>query len=440
MEDHLDKDKKLIQLEPRYLSPFKLILIISFSIVFCELLVMFLLPAIPFFEGDHSWAESFIDAILLVIFLSPFIYFFILNPLIHHISYRQTAEKNLKSHLLNLEKIVAQRTQKLQIANKNLHETIIQHKNTESLLRHSEEKFRRVFDNLQDGYLWADGDGNILLANMFAANILGYDLQELMQKNMAQDIYFVPEERETVKKIMVQNGKIENYELTFKRKDGQKIFVEANSHLVYDDNQQNSMEGTFRDITSRKRAEEEKALLEAQLRQAAKIEAVGTLAGGIAHDFNNILSVIIGYSELLKEDIKENDSSMHFVNQVLQGGQRAKELVSQILLFSRQSEHEMVQVKIIPLVKEVIKMLTASLPSTIDIKINILTMNDFILADPIQIHQILLNLCTNSAHAMRKNGGTLSIEIDQKEIGQVLLPFGLPAKPDSQNALRNHSL
>ena len=123
-------------------------------------------------------------------------------------------------------------------------------------LRKSEEKFKRIFNNLQDGYFWADTDGHILLANQFAADTLGYDLKELMQKNMAQDIYFNPEERKTVKKTIIQNGKIENCELAFRKKNGQKIIVEANSHLVYYDNQQKSMEGTFRDITAQKQAED----------------------------------------------------------------------------------------------------------------------------------------------------------------------------------------
>ncbi len=122
---------------------------------------------------------------------------------------------------------------------------------------------------------------------------------------MAQDIYFAPEEREIVKEIMARNGEIENCELTFKRKNGQKIIVEANSHLIYEDNQPSSMEGTFRDITSRKQAEIEKEKLESQLGQAAKIEAVGTLAGGIAHDFNNIIGIIIGNTELAIDDVPD---------------------------------------------------------------------------------------------------------------------------------------
>lgn len=142
---------------------------------------------------------------------------------------------------------------------------IIDRMKTQKALRESEQKYRRIFDNLQDGYFLANSDGDILLANTVAADILGYDLKELMQKNMAHDIYFSSEDRETVKKLMAQTGKIENYEIIFRRKDGQKITVEANSHLVYDDNQTTSMEGTFRDITSRKHDELEKLLAQETL-------------------------------------------------------------------------------------------------------------------------------------------------------------------------------
>ncbi len=294
---------------------------------------------------------------------------------------------------------------------------------TELALRASEEKFRRIFDNLQDGYLWADKDGNILLANMVAANTLGYDLHELMQLNLAQDIYFVPEERETVKEIMTRTGVIENHELIFKKKDGQKIFVEANSHLVYEDNQQSSMEGTFRDITFRKQAELEKEKLESQLRQAAKMEAVGTLAGGIAHDINNILGIIIGNTELAIEDVLDLNPASQNLKEIKIASLRARDVVRQLLSFSRKSEQEKRLIEIQAILKESIKFLRASLPSTIEFISNIPADLKTIMADPTQIHQVIINLCTNAAHAMEKNGGTMEISLDEIELNG-----GFPAK------------
>ncbi len=418
MEDHLDKDEKLNHLRFGYESPFKLIFLIAISIFFCELLAMLILPAIPFIESNHTWTESFVDATLLVIFLSPILYFFILKPFAHHISIRQTAEKNAQSHLLNLEKIVEQRTRKFQSANNNLHETIIKNENTETLLRKSEEKFRRIFDNLQDGYLWADKNGNILLANGVAANILGYDLQELMQKNMAKDIYFSSEDRDAVKEIMARDGEIANHEITFQRKRGEKIIVEANSHLVYDDNQQASMEGTFRDITFRKLAEEEKASLESQLRQAAKIEAVGTLAGGIAHDFNNILGIIIGNTELAVDDIPDWNPARRHLNEIKIASLRARDVVRQLLSFSRKTEQAKRSCEVSTIVKESVQLLRASIPSSVELRSNISTKLHPIMADPTQIHQVVINLCTNAAHAMEENGGILEISLLEIELDE----------------------
>ncbi|MCP3901664.1 MAG: PAS domain S-box protein, partial [Desulfobacteraceae bacterium] len=236
---------------------------------------------------------------------------------------------------------------------------------SENALRKSEEKFRRIFDNLQDGYMWGDSDGNILLANKFATNLLGYDLKELMQKNFAQDIYFFPEERETVKEIMYQTGKIENYELAFKRKDGQKIIVEANSHLVYNDDQERSMEGTFRDITSRKQAEEDQANLEKQLRQAHKMESIGILAGGIAHDFNNVLSIIIGNVELALSDMQDWSPAYKNIQEIKTASFRAKDVVKQLLSFSRKSDQDWEILDIVPILKESLTLVRSSIPSNI---------------------------------------------------------------------------
>ncbi|MCF6247584.1 MAG: PAS domain S-box protein [Desulfobacula sp.] len=281
---------------------------------------------------------------------------------------------------------------------------------TGKVLQKSEEKYRRIFDNLQDGYLWADSDGNILLANQFAANILGYDLKELMQKNMAQDIYFVPEDRETVKEIMIRNGEIDNYELAFKRKDGQKIIVEANSHLLYDEKQQRSMEGTFRDITFRKQAETAQANLEKQLRQAQNMEAIGTLAGGIAHDFNNILSSVMGYTELVLYEMEEDTLQYGNLSQVMKAANRAKNLVQQILTFSRQTDQEQKPFQVKLIVKEALKLLRATIPSTIEIRHNIQS-DAMIMGDSTQIHQVLMNLCTNATHSMEDSGGLLTVDL-----------------------------
>ena len=165
------------------------------------------------------------------------------------------------------------------------------------------------------------------------------------------------------------------------------------------------------DLSGRVQAEAEKKKLERQLRQAQKMEAVGTLAGGIAHDFNNILSAVIGFTEMALEDAAPESFLRRNMEQVLQAGIRAKHLVQQILAFSRQSDQELRPVQLKKIIVEACEMLRASLPSTIAIRTRIRT-GAFTMSDPTQIHQVLMNLCTNAGHAMRARGGTLAIALD----------------------------
>jgi nitrogen-specific signal transduction histidine kinase/ActR/RegA family two-component response regulator len=167
----------------------------------------------------------------------------------------------------------------------------------------------------------------------------------------------------------------------------------------------------FRDITERRKAEQEKESLEAQLRQAQKMEALGTLAGGIAHDFNNILSVIIGNSEILDLADAVSPAARDSLAQITAAAQRAKQLVKQILAFSRHARQEKMVINLKPIVKETIDFLRASLPATIRVKHYLDPGAGQILADPTQMQQVLMNLCTNAGHAMEADGGTLEITL-----------------------------
>jgi PAS domain S-box-containing protein len=171
------------------------------------------------------------------------------------------------------------------------------------------------------------------------------------------------------------------------------------------------------DITQLKTLEQERQRTETQLRQAQKMEAIGTLAGGIAHDFNNILSAILGYSELALDDALNDRPSPQYLRQILKAGSRARDLVQQILTFSRQTETVAKPIQVQPIVKEALKLLRASLPSTIEIRANIQS-DAIVEADPIQIHQVIMNLCTNAGHAMRETGGMLTVEIMNETLSQ----------------------
>ena len=182
------------------------------------------------------------------------------------------------------------------------------------------------------------------------------------------------------------------------------------------------MIGINSDITEQVRAEEERQTLEAHLQQAQKMEAIGTLAGGIAHDFNNILGAILGYAEMAYEDSLSGSVNPSDLNQVVEASHRAKDLVKQILAFSRQAEAQKIPMRPVAMVKESIKLLRSSIPTTIDIQQDIDSKTNPILADPTQIHQIIMNLCTNAYHAMEETGGRLSLSLRNKALtGQDLV-------------------
>jgi PAS domain S-box-containing protein len=200
-----------------------------------------------------------------------------------------------------------------------------------------------------------------------------------------------------------------------RRKDGQKRLLAWWCRTLKDgDGNVTGVLSTARDITELKLAEEEKRKLEEHLRQSEKMEAIGTLAGGIAHDFNNILGAVLGYTQLAQLDLPEGSPLHYKLDQVLKAGERAKDLVQQILAFSRQGEQEQRPIHIMPVVKEALKLIRASLPQSIEIKQYLGIKEDMILGDPTQIHQVIMNLCTNAAHAMP--GGKGLIDIDLGEI------------------------
>ncbi len=155
----------------------------------------------------------------------------------------------------------------------------------------------------------------------------------------------------------------------------------------------------------------ERERAESRLRQAQKMEALGTLTGGIAHDFNNILAAMIGFTELIKDDLPPGNPHERFINRVLQAGLRGRDLIKQMLTFSRRSEQEKKPFMLSSITNETVKLLRASTPSTISIKLSIESESGLILGDPVQIQQVIMNLCTNAAYAMQEKGGDLEITL-----------------------------
>lgn len=193
---------------------------------------------------------------------------------------------------------------------------------------------------------------------------------------------------------------------------------EARAFPIFDD--QGGVEMVvehIRDITEQKKMEAERQNYEARLQQIQKMEALGTLAGGIAHDFNNILVAVIGYAELSLGSLTKESPLQRNLQQILQAGVRARDLVNQILTFSRQEKREPKPLHIGSLVKEALEMLRSTLPSTIEITQHLSPDVENVMADPTQIHQIIINLCTNAAQAMEEEGGQLTIDLSQVDLG-----------------------
>jgi len=190
----------------------------------------------------------------------------------------------------------------------------------------------------------------------------------------------------------------------------EKLGVEGNDEI-------GKLANAFNDLyESLDRKKFEKNQLEDQLRQSQKLEAIGTLAGGIAHDFNNMLGIIVGYTEIALFNISDPDSVSTNLKQVLKASNRAADLVSQILIFSRKDKGRLESVHLPAIVTEALKMLRSSLPSTIEISDNMKPNFAFILADPVQIHSLIMNLCSNAAHAIGKDIGSIKIDVEDIEI------------------------
>ena len=285
---------------------------------------------------------------------------------------------------------------------------IDQRHKAETALKESEERYKNILENALVGIYQATVDGKFSFANKKMVEMFGFSsFEELAGTSGIAELYVRPEERATfVNEILREGYRIGKVE--FRRKNGQRIWVRLHSRKTINKEGTIIFEGMMEDVTEIMKMEE-------RLRQGQKLEAIGTLAGGIAHDFNNILSAIIGYSELALMKLAADSEICSDIKEVLTAGNRAKRLVGQILTFSRQNKKEKRPVQVGLIAQEALKLLRSSLPATIDIRKNIQS-HALVLSDPTQLHQIFMNLCTNSAHAMRGKGGILEVTLSDQEI------------------------
>jgi PAS domain S-box-containing protein len=287
-------------------------------------------------------------------------------------------------------------------------EDITDRKLAAEALRESEEKYRLLVENANDA-IFIIQDGIVKFPNSKTEAVTGYSEEELSKIPFINLIH--PEDRDMVlarrRKRLMGEKPPSTYPCRIINKSGIELWVQLNIALITWEGRSATI-NFIRDITEQKR-------LEAQLQQSLKMESIGTLAGGIAHDFNNILSSVFGFTELALDDAKKGTLQHENLKEVLIAGNRAKDLVKQILTFSRQVDQEQKPIQVKPIAKEALKLLRASIPTTIDIKENVQS-NSLVIGDSTQIHQVLMNLCTNAAHAMEDDGGLLTVSLSDVEL------------------------
>jgi PAS domain S-box-containing protein len=301
--------------------------------------------------------------------------------------------------------------------NQRLQQSIKERKAVETALRSSEEKYATVVEQARDGVLVVR-DGAIEFANATLGKITGYTIQEAMSMPLLDLI--APEFRETVVEHYTKRIKGERvssiYEVVVLCKDGTRKPVELSAKRIVYQGKISSM-AIVREISDRKKAEKEKEELKEKLNQAYKMEAIGTLAGGIAHDFNNILSIIIGYTEMTMETLADEKKTHTNLVEIINASNRARELVKQILYFSRKHDHKFQDIAPQAIIKETLKLLRVTIPATVNIVTKIDPECGNILADPTQIHQLVTNLATNAIQAMEEKG-KLTITLTQIHLTQ----------------------
>jgi len=332
-----------------------------------------------------------------------------------------------------LQDKVEEGTMELKKSYQALQLELVKRQVAEESLRKSEVMFRTIADYTHDWEYWLGPDGKYYYTSPSCERITGYRPEDFFSDSALLEKITHVDDRQKVAghfREELESGALHHLDFRILTKDGEERWIAHVCQPV------SSPTGRYlgrrasnRDVTRQKQAEEEKAKLESHLRQTQKIEALGTLAGGIAHDFNNILSPIVMYTEIAMRALPGDSLTRSYLELVLKSSKRASDLVDQILSFSRQTERQRILMQLGPIVKESLKLLRASFPATIDLRQNIGADPDWVLADPTEVYQVVMNLCTNAAHALGEKGGALEVVLDNVELTERLSAFGIEIKP-----------
>jgi PAS domain S-box-containing protein len=293
---------------------------------------------------------------------------------------------------------------------------ITERKKSERALRESETRFRDLLQNVPSvavqGYTL---DGTLQYWNFASEQLYGYTAAEAVGRNMLE-LIVPPELRvevgQALRDMAATGVPLDGAEMSLLRKDGSRVQVYSSSAVVTLPGQPPELFCIDIDLTALRQAEAARASLEAQLRESQKMEAIGTLAGGIAHDFNNIIANILGNAELARQDASANPLAVQSLEEIRKAGARARDLVQQILSFSRRQPTERKRVALMPIIEEAVRLLRATLPPRVALDVSCAGELPEVLADATQIEQVVLNLATNAMQAMRSAPGHIQILVD----------------------------
>jgi PAS domain S-box-containing protein len=391
---------------------------IELAVLVAVTALIFMLAAhFEWFEAGTQWIQAYDalqldDIVITAIFFAAGLAVFAFRrwrETESELTSRQQAQAALGLLHDELDRRVKQRTAELDRANQALRAEISERKHAETVLKESNRRFHEMLENLELIAMTLDKNGTVTFCNDFLLRLTGWKREEVIGQSWFDK--FLPASAAAVKQQFldtIDSGKVPpHHQHPIKTRTGEQREIVWSNTMLRDG------AGNIVGTASIGEDTTERRTLEDQLRQAQKMEAIGTLAGGIAHDFNNILSAILGYTQLSQMVLKENPTVQGYLGAILQASSRATDLVRQILTFSRQQPQERHPIQLQPVVEETLKLLRASIPSTIEFDLSLATDAPTVFADATQIHQILMNLGTNAWHAMKDRPGRLQVKLEK---------------------------
>jgi PAS domain S-box-containing protein len=298
---------------------------------------------------------------------------------------------------------------------------VTERKQAAEVLERSKNRFRAMVEKSAEGILLMRPDRTIIYASPSVERVLGYTPEEFIKQSKQSPLNlvhldYVQHTLDAWTQLLQDPDHVSTSEVMARHKDGSWRWIESTTRNLLHEPSVQALVTNYRDITERKRAQAERERLEQRLRQAEKMEAVGRLAGGIAHDFNNVLAGVLAYGEMLFEEAPEHSPLKRYAQNVLNAASRGRELVEQILAYSRSQRGKREPIDAAHVVSETLELIRGSLPARIRLEAGAPDSPQAVIGDATQLHQVVMNLCSNAIHAMSAGGGTLRVRLDTADV------------------------